>query len=565
MRKIFQFKHIKSKMLFGFSLVIVFVIFFGIYNFYTSQKVSSEMKNIANKQLPLLIADEKLAFNISQRLTDVRGYLLLGDQKFRDSFNTYTEESEKFQEDILSMVDSKDVKQLIDQSIEWENIIIDEVFATYERGDKDEAIEILDDKATPLAEEIMKDFVALNESREDIIHDRADQIVSSGETNIIVSIVVAIVIVILSVLVALITSNMIAKPIRTVMDRMKLIADGQLNNEPIETSLKDEVGQLIEATNDMNDQMRTLLRQIQDVSETVSSQSEELTQSANEVMSSSEQVASTMQDLSSGAESQSNHASELSNIVATFTTKIEEANNRGLDIQKSSQDVLEMTNNGYALMEKSTAQMDTIDEIVRGAVENVQTLNSQSQKISELVAVIEDIAEQTNLLALNAAIEAARAGEHGQGFAVVADEVRKLAEGVSHSVTDITDIVSSIQRETDHVTGALENGYEEVKQGTEQITSTGEAFSDISTAVQEMVRNIQVVSDNLSDISGESQEMNSSIQEVAAISEESAAGVEETSAASEQTSSAMQEVSANSNDLAKLAEKLNSLVRQFKL
>src|SRR5699024_2511458 len=98
-------------------------------------------------------------------------------------------------------------------------------------------------------------------------------------------------------------------------------------------------------------------------------QSEELTQSANEVMSSSEQVASTMQDLSSGAESQSNHASELSNIVATFTTKIEEANNRGLDIKKSSQDDLEMTTNDNALMEKSTAHMDTIDEIVRGAVE----------------------------------------------------------------------------------------------------------------------------------------------------------------------------------------------------
>src|SRR5699024_10201957 len=119
------------------------------------------------------------------------------------------------------------------------------------------------------------------------------------ETNIIVSIVVAIDIVILSVLVALITSNMIAKPIRTVMDRMKLIADGQLNKEHIETSLKDEVGQLIEATNDMNDQMRTLLCQIQDGSATVSSQSDEVTQSANEVMSSSEQVASTMQDLSS--------------------------------------------------------------------------------------------------------------------------------------------------------------------------------------------------------------------------------------------------------------------------
>src|SRR5699024_4528562 len=133
-----------------------------------------------------------------------------------DSFNTYTEESEKFQEDILSMVDSKDVKQLIDQSIEWENIIIDEVFATYERGDKDEAIEILDDKATPLAEEIMKDFVELHVSREDIIHDRADQIDSRGETNIIVSIVVAIVIVILRVLDATITSNIISQHIITI-------------------------------------------------------------------------------------------------------------------------------------------------------------------------------------------------------------------------------------------------------------------------------------------------------------------------------------------------------------
>src|SRR5699024_3137957 len=106
---------------------------------------------------------------------------------------------------------------------------------------------------------------------------------------------------------------------------------------------------------------------------------------------------------------------------------------------------------GYQLMEKSTNQMNTINDIVRNAVDNVQSLDEQSQKISELVAVIEDIAEQTNLLALNAAIEAARAGEHGQGFAVVANEVRMLAEGVAVSVTDITDIVNSIQHESSEV------------------------------------------------------------------------------------------------------------------
>src|SRR5690625_7025814 len=117
-------------------------------------------------------------------------------------------------------------------------------------------------------------------------------------------------------------------------------------------------------------------------------------------------------------------------------------------MQASSNDVLEMTENGFSLMKSSTTQMNTIHEIVRNAFSEVHKLSEQSQKIYELVNVIEDIAEQTNLLALNAAIEAARAGEHGQGFAVVADEVRKLAEGVTDSVTDITQIDTNIQNET---------------------------------------------------------------------------------------------------------------------
>ena len=178
--------------------------------------------------------------------------------------------------------------------------------------------------------------------------------------------------------------------------------------------------------------------------------------------------------------------------------------------------------------------------------------------------MIKDIAEQTNLLALNAAIEAARAGEHGQGFAVVADEVRKLAEQSSHSVMNITDIVTSIQNESSMVVTSLRDGYKEVEQGTEHIRTTGQTFSEISTAVIDMVDHIKTISANLSDIAANSQEVNGSIQEIAAISEESAAGIEQTSASSEQSSSAMEEIAASSNELAKLAEDLNGLVHRFK-
>jgi methyl-accepting chemotaxis protein len=369
--------------------------------------------------------------------------------------------------------------------------------------------------------------------------------------------------------IAFVTSFMITrritKPLHIVVERMKQITSGDLTQKEIQTKAKNEIGQLITATNDMNKGIRDLLNQIGEVSETVSAQSEELTQSANEVKEGSEQVATTMQELASGSETQANSSTELSSAMGVFATNVQDANANGEKIKDRSGKVMEMTEEGSHLMRNSNDQMKKIDQIVQDAVNKVEGLDTQSQEISTLVSVIKDIADQTNLLALNAAIEAARAGEHGKGFAVVADEVRKLAEQVGESVTDITGIVTNIQSETSVVTDSLKEGYKEVEDGMQQISATGEKFDGISTAVHDVVDSIQTVTENLSEIAATSQQMNSSIQEIAAISEESAAGVEQTSASSQQTSSSMEEVAASADDLAKLAEDLNGLVRRFRL
>ncbi|WP_217588136.1 methyl-accepting chemotaxis protein [Lentibacillus saliphilus] len=372
-----------------------------------------------------------------------------------------------------------------------------------------------------------------------------------------------------ALVIAIIASAFIARritaPIQTVMERMKAIADGDLSQEPLRVTSEDETGQLVLATNEMNEKMRNLLSQIHDVSETVSGQSEELTQSSNEVKAGSEQVATTMQELAAGSETQAQRSGDLATAMQSFVKDIEVANENGEHIRTHSKRVLQMTGEGSELMDVSKAQMDHIHQIVQDAFEKVQGLDRHAQDISKLISVIQDIADQTNLLALNAAIEAARAGEQGKGFAVVADEVRKLAEQVSDSVSDITDIVTRIQSESTVVTDSLQIGYKEVEEGTNQIEKTGVKFSDINQAVMNMVDNVQAASDSLKEIAASSQQMSVSIEDVAAITEESAAGIEETSASSEQTSAIMEEVAESSNDLAKLAEQLNDLTHQFKI
>lgn len=384
--------------------------------------------------------------------------------------------------------------------------------------------------------------------------------------SIIIPISISLVVVLLlAIIVSLWVTKGITKPIKLVMERMKNIASGDLSHEPLETKYNNEIGQLVIATNNMNQNMRGLLNQINIVSETVSSQSEELTQAASEVKSGTEQVATTMEELATAAETQANSSSDLATIMGTFADRVEVANENGERIQENSSGVLEMTTKGSQIMNSSTEQMIKIDHIVKDAVGKMQSLDNQSQEISKLISVIKDVADQTNLLALNAAIEAARAGEHGKGFAVVADEVRKLAEQVALSVNDITGIVTNIQTESSVVADSLRDGYAEVEQGTAQIEITGETFNEISSAITEMVQSIQAVSVNLSEIAANSQEMNGSIEEIASVSEEAAAGVEQTAASAQQTSGSMEEVAGSSDHLAKLAEELNELVGRFKL
>lgn len=565
MKNLFNFKSLRMKIAFGFSLIILFVIALGSTSTMSINKINNSTNEIVNEALPMLTTYDNIALNTAERLALVRAYVLYGDTFYKDLFLQYTEAVQELQKKVQNFKTTEETRQLIFRAAEWREIIIGEVFYNYDKGNTDVARQILLDKVEPISAEIMDGYYALTVEVEELIVAQGEEILSNGESTKFQVVNVAVLALVLGLIISFITSQSIAKPIRVVMERMNLIADGDLSNDPLETKLRDEVGQLIVATNEMNEKTRSLLHQINDVSQTVSSQSEELSQASNEVKVGAEQTVLTMEELATGAETQANNASELASIIGDFSAKVQEANANGEQIHEASTEVLDLTNDGSQLMNSSTQQMEKIDQIVQDTVQKVKSLDVQSQEISKLVDVINDISGQTNLLALNAAIEAARAGEHGKGFAVVADEVKKLAEQVALSVADITDIVNNIQNEFRLVTDSLQDGYLEVEKGTSQIEATGETFNKISTSVKNMVNNVQTISGLLSVMATNSHEINNSIEEIASISEESAAGVEQASAASQQASSTMEEVAGSSEQLAALAEELNGLVHRFKL
>ncbi|WP_035388120.1 methyl-accepting chemotaxis protein [Bacillus sp. SB49] len=558
-------KSIRGKILTAFSVVILLTVLLASFNYFATSRTNENTKGIVDRELPLLILDEKLAYNLSQKVAAARGYVLFNDDAYRETFEAYSEDSMKMQKDLLDRTDSDDIRKLVTDSIEWEGTVRTEVFERFDDGREEEALKALEDTVTPVSNELITIYEEASIRREGEIQEMGSNVLESGAAMVFWGLIISAAVILVGLLFAWMMANNLSRPIKRVAERMRHLAGGDISKGDLEVKSKDEIGALAGAMNTMQAALKEVIESVSLTSDRVTVQSRELDQASEEVREGSVQIASTMQEMSSGAESQADGASSLAEQMRTFTDKIAVADANGGHVSHSSSQVLELAEGGREQMKAAIGQMHRIDTIVKDSVEKVKGLDRQSREISKLVQVIEAIASQTNLLSLNAAIEAARAGEHGRGFAVVADEVRKLAEQVTASVGDITDIVEGIQTESGQVVQSLEEGYTEVGRGSIEMEASGETFDTIHHSVSDMVAKIQEISAHLREIAGAGQDMNRSIEEIASITEESAAGVEQAAASAQQSSGSMEEVSRSAAELSELAGELNRHVRRFKL
>ncbi|MBB4142357.1 methyl-accepting chemotaxis protein [Rhizobium rhizoryzae] len=157
--------------------------------------------------------------------------------------------------------------------------------------------------------------------------------------------------------------------------------------------------------------------------------------------------------------------------------------------------------------------------IVRDAIDAMERIEQSSQKISQIISVIDEIAFQTNLLALNAGVEAARAGEAGRGFAVVAQEVRELAQRSANAAKEIKSLIN--------------NSAQEVQGGVKLVLSTGEALKEIEDLVHHVNEQVSMIARAATEQSAALGEINTSVNHMDQMTQQNAAMVEETTASSQ--------------------------------
>jgi len=356
-------------------------------------------------------------------------------------------------------------------------------------GRIDESNEVLEKVYLPAAEVYQQSIGALltlQRTRLDQLHDRIEDIRSKARDMVILLGCLGIA---FSIACATWLTRSIVRPVGKAVEVARRVAAGDLTADP-QVESKDEIGQLQEALQHMNGQLQRMVREIREGSDAITTASSE--------------IASGNHDLSARTEQQAGALEETASSMEEMTSTVSQTADNARQAAQLAQAASEVAERGGA--------------VVSQVVDTMRSINASSQKIADIIGVIDSIAFQTNILALNAAVEAARAGEQGRGFAVVAGEVRSLAHRSAAAAKEVKELI------TDSV--------DKVGSGARLVDQAGATMGEIVGSV----RRVTDIIGEITAATGEQRagigQINDAVTQMDQVTQQNAALVEEAAAAS---------------------------------
>ena len=383
------------------------------------------------------------------------------------------------------------------------------VFSIQASEGDDPAESMLDTETIPATEVFIKQITDIIDYANNLMKDGENEVESTYRSSLWMTGIILVVSILLGGVTARILTRSVVRPVQEALTGIEASGRGDMTTLFRDNYHTDETGRLLTGLKITIISISRMLSQVRD--------------SAISVSTASSQIAAGNQDLSSRTEEQASALAETASALEQLTATV-------ANTAENAQHVQKLVTEGGHIMKRNNEVMDATTRQMDG-------IYRASQKMSEIITVIESIAFQTNILALNAAVEAARAGESGRGFAVVAGEVRGLAQ---KSATAAKDIKSLIE--------------ESVSQ-----TETGrELISTASTVIQEMTKNAQDVDMLINEITRATTEQRDGIRQINV-------AVTQLDTTTQQNAALVEESASAAQSMAEQASMLTELVKTFRL
>ncbi|RMO18087.1 methyl-accepting chemotaxis protein, partial [Pseudomonas savastanoi] len=214
------------------------------------------------------------------------------------------------------------------------------------------------------------------------------------------------------------------------------------------------------------------------------------------------------------SDQQSNRTNSVAAAINELGAATQEIAQNAARASGHSSDARTLASDGQDVVGQNIAAMSRLSKRISNASEQIETLNTKTANIGQILEVITGISQQTNLLALNAAIEAARAGEAGRGFAVVADEVRSLAHRTQESASQVQEMIGQLQsgareavalmnesqRESVETVGIANKAVASLEHVTERIGEIDGMNHSVATATEEQTAVVEAINVDITEI-----------------------------------------------------------------
>ncbi len=262
------------------------------------------------------------------------------------------------------------------------------------------------------------------------------------------------------------------------------------------------------------------------------------------------------EELVGGAERQKTQTYEVASAIEEMATTIQDNSKSAVTTSQLADQAGNKAQEGGNVVGETIKGIQRIADVVFKSEKTIHELANNTNKIGEIIQVINEIADQTNLLALNAAIEAARAGEQGRGFAVVADEVRKLAERTTNATEEIENMLGKIQKDTSEAVLVINQGTEEVENGKKLANEASNALTEIIKSADEVSYTIKHLAAANEEQSTTSAAISKNVEEIRLVTEDYSLHIS-------QIKDSVKKLSDSSNELKVSLSKFNIIEAEF--